>query len=129
MKKAQQSTPTIKVGSTQIKPIINASTVSSIPQPVILSQSPVITVDPKDSVRIIGKDTSKEVINSVSTGSTTTAGHAASTLAQPPKMVAIKSQSTAASNKLNAGGTVYCDYILVSNVPHILTNAFLVMLF
>lgn len=37
----QQTTiPTIKVGSTQIKPIINPSTIP--PQPVVLSQSPIV---------------------------------------------------------------------------------------
>lgn len=53
----QQSAPTIKVGSTQIKPIINASNVPT-PQPVVISQPPVIKQETIDTSKSMVKDAS-----------------------------------------------------------------------
>lgn len=56
----QQSAPTIKVGSTQIKPIINSSN-APVPQPVVISQPPILKPD--------SLDTSKNVVKEISTPS------------------------------------------------------------
>lgn len=53
----QQSAPTIKVGSTQIKPIINASNAST-PQPVVISQPPVIKQETTETSKSMVKDAS-----------------------------------------------------------------------
>lgn len=53
----QQSAPTIKVGSTQIKPIINASNALT-PQPVVISQPPVIKQEPMETSKGMVKDAS-----------------------------------------------------------------------
>lgn len=51
------ATPTIKVGSTQIKPIINTANATA-PQPIIIPQPPIIKSDTVETNKSIAKDTS-----------------------------------------------------------------------
>lgn len=71
----QQSTPTIKVGSTQIKPIINTSAPAA-PQPIVVSQPPLLKPELVDTSKSTVKDASAPAIPSstsiASTNATTT---------------------------------------------------------
>ncbi|XP_031619816.1 transcription initiation factor TFIID subunit 4 isoform X3 [Contarinia nasturtii] len=86
----QSVTPTIKVGSTQIKPIINTSNAAQ-PQPIIISQPPVPKLEASEPMN---KGTAKD----------TSANTTSSTITTPasPKMVPIKNQSGSASSKSSA---------------------------
>ena len=53
----QSGTPTIKVGSTQIKPIINTANATA-PQPIIIPQPPIIKSETIETNKSIAKDTS-----------------------------------------------------------------------
>lgn len=66
----QQTTPTIKVGSTQIKPIINTSNAIA-PQPVVISQPP-IKSEPIDIHKSTAKDASAITTSSTSNANATT---------------------------------------------------------
>lgn len=70
----QSMAPTIKVGSTQIRPIINTSTPPA-PQPVVISQPPVVKSDLVD----INKSTAKDASAPATLSSTSTANTHVST--------------------------------------------------
>ncbi|XP_055324866.1 transcription initiation factor TFIID subunit 4 isoform X2 [Sitodiplosis mosellana] len=85
----QSTTPTMKVGSTQIKPIINAANATA-PQPIVIPQPPIIKSEPVDTNKSIAKETSATTLISTSNANATTTP-------APPKMVPIKSQAAASA--------------------------------